>query len=313
MVSQKVISVNGKKIAKYGGCKNPPLKFPVVSEVNSRRDSKPIHRKEKIMTTVIFQVSRFVEKSAKTGYSQLRLKERYNSQRDVVTALATLHLQEDSNPWLQGMHYAVIDNGEAYYGFDKEDPDQRVDYNINFATSQLSKLKAQIVTLGTKLTAPSKDEHGVSELMGVQLHVKLHEGVEVKVSTVDPKTPAEAKWGTKFKISVSPTEIESVNLVQYGEVGYLEAPGDRMSISLLTQALYKKSEVVQVKPTTVDEAKSALANLKAKSRGANRAASNAAKARQAGKAATAITPPPQEEAARVSRVLVDDEDEDQPE
>lgn len=260
------------------------------------------------MATIIFQVSRFVEKSAKTGYSQLRLKERYNSQRDVVTALATLHLQEDSNPWLQGMHYAVIDNGEAYYGFDKEDPDQRVDYNINFATSQLSNLKAQIVALGTKLTAPSKDEHGVSELMGVQLHVKLHEGVEVKVSTVEPKTPAEAKWGTKFKISVSPAEIESVSIVQYGELNYLEAPGDRMSISLLTQALYKKSEVTQSKPTTVDEAKSALANLKARSRGANRTAAKAS--RQAGKAAAAITPP---DLAKVSRVLVDDEDEDQPE
>ena len=258
------------------------------------------------MTTVIFQVSRFLEKSAKTGYSQLRLKERYNS--DSVTALATLHLQEDSNPWLQGMHYAVVDNGEAYYGFDKEDPDQRVDYNINFTSSQITKLKAQIVALGRKLTSPSKDENGVSELMGVQLHVKLHEGVEVKISTVEPKTRAAAKWGTKFKISVSPAEIESVSIVQYGEVSYLEAPGDRMNISLLTQALYKKSEIVQVKPTTVDEAKSALANLKAKSRGTNRAA---AKARQAGKAATAMTPPPEEETARVSRVLVDDEDEDE--
>lgn len=305
---QTVVSVNGKKIdkAKCSGYKNPPFKFPVVSEVNSLGDSKYHNRKQKIMTTVIFQVSRFVEKSAKTGYSQLRLKERYNS--DSVTALATLHLQEDSNPWLQGMHYAVVDNGEAYYGFDKEDPDQRVDYNINFTSSQVKQLRTQIVALGSKLTSPSKDENGVSELMGVQLHVKLHEGVEVKVSTVEPKT---RKWGTKFKISVSPAEIESVSIVQYGEVNYLEAPGDRMNISLLTQALYKKSEVVQVKPTNVDEAKSALANLKAKSRGANRTAAKAA--RQAGKAATAMTPPPQEEPAKVSRVLVDDEDEDQPE
>ena len=302
--------MNGNKVnkSKCGGYQNSPFKFPVVSEVNILGDSKHIHRKQKIMTTVIFQVSRFLEKSAKTGYSQLRLKERYNS--DSVTALATLHLQEDSNPWLQGMHYAVVDNGEAYYGFDKEDPDQRVDYNINFTSSQITKLKAQIVALGRKLTSPSKDENGVSELMGVQLHVKLHEGVEVKISTVEPKTRAAAKWGTKFKISVSPAEIESVSIVQYGEVSYLEAPGDRMNISLLTQALYKKSEIVQVKPTTVDEAKSALANLKAKARGANRAA---AKARQAGKAATAMTPPPEEETARVSRVLVDDEDEDQPE
>jgi DNA-directed RNA polymerase subunit F len=261
------------------------------------------------MTTVIFQVSRFVEKSPKTGYSQLRLKERYNS--DSVTALATLHLQEDSNPWLQGMHYAVVDNGEAYYGFDKEDPDQRVDYNINFTTSQLSQLRTQILSLGSKLTSPSKDDNGVSELMGVQLHVKLHEGVEVKIATVEPKTKAAAKWGTKFKISVSPAEIELVSLVQYGEPTYLEAPGDRMSISLLTQALYKKSKVVQAKPTTVDEVKSVLTNLKAKARGANRHASNAEKAaRQAGKAATAMTP--QEETVKVSRVLVDDED-DQPE
>jgi hypothetical protein len=45
---QTVVSVNGKKIdkAKYGGCKNPPFKFPVVSEVNSRRDSKPNNRKQ---------------------------------------------------------------------------------------------------------------------------------------------------------------------------------------------------------------------------------------------------------------------------
>lgn len=52
MVSQKVISVNGKKIAKYGGCKNPPFKFPVVSEVNSLGDSKPIYRKQKIMANL---------------------------------------------------------------------------------------------------------------------------------------------------------------------------------------------------------------------------------------------------------------------
>lgn len=56
---QTVVSVNGKKVskkiekAKYGGCKNPPFKFPVVSEVNSLGDSKPIHnRKQKIMANL---------------------------------------------------------------------------------------------------------------------------------------------------------------------------------------------------------------------------------------------------------------------
>jgi hypothetical protein len=263
------------------------------------------------MSTVIFQVSRFVP-SSKAGYSQLKLKERYNSQRDSVTALATLHMEEAGNPWLSGMHYAFIDDeGSAFYGFDKEDPDQRVDYNINFSADSLYDLKKQIQALGNKLSNPSKDENGVSELMGVQLHVQIKKGVEVKVSTIEPKTKAEEKWGTKLKIGISPSEVESVSIVVYGDSTYLDAPGQRMNVNLLNAALYKKANVVEAKPTTVEEAKSVLAGLtKYGSRKANK---EAARSRQAGRGTQAIQPPAEPEKV-TSRVLVaDDEDDDQPE
>jgi hypothetical protein len=56
MVKQTVVSVNGKKVvkkvdkSKYGGYKNPPILFPVVSEVNSLGDSKQIKQETKHMT-----------------------------------------------------------------------------------------------------------------------------------------------------------------------------------------------------------------------------------------------------------------------
>lgn len=258
------------------------------------------------MATVIFQVSRFIQKS-RGGYPQLRLKERFSKETDKVTANATLHLLEDATSWLKGLHFAIVeDDGEVYYSFDNEDKDLRIHRQFNFKSHHLTGLRQQISDLGDILTNPPKDDEGVSELRGYQLHIAIKSGCDVKYTMVEPKSERDRKWGDKLELSVSPADIVSVKLVQHGEEEYVEAPGDYMQHSLMTQSLYTKRSTSQPKPTTVDEAKSVIATLRAKSRGANRTAAKAA--RQAGKAAAAITPPPQEEPAKVSRVLVDDED-----
>jgi hypothetical protein len=211
------------------------------------------------------------------------------------------------------MHFAYKDaDGELFYSFDKEDENMRVDYNINFYEEQLKSLNDQIQAMGAKLSKPPKDDNGVSDLRGVQLQVVLKKGYETSLLKL------EDDYSDKLIYQITPQEVHEVKLVCSGETGYIEAPGYlRMSGDLAIQAVYKSAAQAPSKPQTLEEAKSAIANLtKAQSRGKNRQAAKAGRQAQRGAAAMQAT---KEEAKVTSSsanskiVLTDDEDDDQPE
>lgn len=256
---------------------------------------------EKIMSRVVFQVSRYaVGRNPQTNVvtkEQLRLKERYNSQREQVTAMATMHMQGEE-PWLSGMHYCYIDNvGDQFFSFNKEEGvDFKVDFNINFQPKQLNNLRKQLESLGERITRPAKDEEGVSQLRGIQLHVILTEDAEFGLNMKE-----DAKFGDRLQKKIQPHFIKEVKLVTASDAEYVQAPDTQvLSADLAIQSLYQAASKEEVKkPESKDEAKAAILGMMS-SRKAKREAF-----KQAARTSASIKPPAE---ASISLSLVDDED-----
>lgn len=249
------------------------------------------------MAKFIYQVSKF-----NVSKQQLRLKERYNSARDCVTATATLHL--GVNTFLSGMFYAFQDNeGDISFSFNKsEDVQAKVDTDINFKPEQLTDLLAQLTELGTTISKPPTNDDGVSELRGFQLHVVLNDDELSYYQTTD------SKYGDKLVYKIQAHQVKSVKLVTASDEAYIEAPGARkIDINLAMKALYKPTQKCEefIKVTTVEEAKAQLLDFsKAKSRGASRKAKKQ-EVVQSNVAATLMST-----STSTSIILVDNEDDD---
>lgn len=260
------------------------------------------------MSRVVFQVSRArysVSKDAAGNQTklitQLRLKERYNSQREQVTAMATLHFNQG---FLSGMHYCYVDEqGDRYYSWNKQEGVEfKVDFDINFQDYHLTSLLQQVVEMGDKLISPPKDEEGVSMLRGVQLHVLLAPDAELGLNN-----KGDTKYGDKLQKKVQAHSVIGVKLVTPASPEYVESPDTQtLSADLAIQAVYTKTEEESVtKPSNKEEAKLAILKVMT-SRSEKR---QAFKGRQAARGGAAIKPSPTSK----SISLVDDEDEEQPE
>lgn len=260
------------------------------------------------MSRIIFQVSRarYAKSTDAAGnetkiITQLRLKERYNAQREQVTAMATLHFNQ---AFLSGMHYCYVDDqGDRYYSWNKEEGvDFKVDFNINFEEKHLSSLMKQVEKMGDKLISPAKDEDGVSMLRGVQLHVVLVPDAELGLNHKE-----DVKHGDRLQKKVQPYSITTVELVTASDPEYVEAPDTQtLSADLAIQAVYTKTEKSVInKPATKEEAKATILGMMT-SRKEKRQSF-----KQAARDAVVVSPPTISQPAPIS--LVDDEDEEQPE
>lgn len=224
------------------------------------------------MSTVIFQISRSRFSASTASLVQLRLKERYNEQRDQVTAMATLHLDK---LFLDGMHYCYVDEkGEKFFSFNKaEGVDFKVNFKINFEESQLEGLVSQIQTLGDVLAKPSLDENGVSQLRGYQLHIKLIPEAKLGISKKEDDV-----YGSRLQQKVSPSDIAEVKIVSSKDPEYVNAP-DSQTIDgdLLIRSLYEATKKEVEVEQTPESIKASVLSLmsKSKQRGANRQAARA--------------------------------------
>lgn len=249
------------------------------------------------MSTIVFQVSRY-----KAAKQQLRLKEKYNSLREQVTAMATLHMAGEE-PWLSGMHYCYIDNqGDKFFSFNKEEGVEfKVDFNINMMASHLTTLHSQLALLGDRIQKPANDDNGVSQLRGIQLHVILHEDAEFSLNMKE-----DAKFGDRLQKKVQSHSVKEVKIVTASDCAYVQAPDTQtLSADLSIQALYTKSEKEEIrKPANKDEAKLAILSVMS-SRKANR---QEAHRKQAARGGAAVRPT-SEPSKKISLVDEDDQPE----
>lgn len=256
------------------------------------------------MSTIIFQISKYVVASSPEGVvtkEQLRLKERYNDSRDQVTAMATLHMLGET-PWLKGMHYCFVDeNGERFFSFNKaEGVDFKTDFAVNFNEYQLKELRSSLQSLGALVTNPIKDENGVSQLRGYQLHIELLDGVQLGISKFE-----DPKFGDRLQMKANSNQIKSVKLVKSGEAGYVTAPDQQqVDADILVASIFEATKKEEKPIETKEEAKAAVMSLmsKAQKRGANR---------QAARGAEQVSPSVKG-APSAKIVLADDEDDEQP-
>ncbi len=254
------------------------------------------------MAKFIFQISKF-----NAVKNTLRCKERYNSRRDSVTALATLHLGQHF--FLNGMHYAYQDSeGDITYSFDKKEAakDVKVDITANFDTKQLDSLREQIAELGAILTKPITDDNGVSQLQGYQLHLVIDDS-ELSYHQ------EEDDFGKKLVYKILPYQIKKVFICTASDEAYIAHPGTaKIEADLAIKAIYETRKVEEsVKPTTVEEASVVLLDFsRARSRGAARKAKKEAllvlgAKLQANNAATAVSA-----VTSTNQILIVEDDED---
>lgn len=193
---------------------------------------------------IVFKISRFNKKS------QLILTERYNAQKDTVTSMGRV-IFNDQN-FISGLHLAIIDGeGNTAFSFDKEAEDIYQSFNISLPRNLADSLQETVKAIPA-LAKPSVNDNGVSTLKGYQLHV------EVANEDIEVFSPSEGN----LTYSVKGSQVVSLRVVTQAETDYVRTNSSvKMSLSMITQALHKTSQVAPEAPKTASEAKDVLTKL----------------------------------------------------